>query len=79
MTTEKTARVTAHIAGQLRVLAFQRRVSQQAIASRSGLSRSAVNEYLNGRKVIPMSAYLNICDALDVDSVAILAAAQRDA
>lgn len=79
MTTEESERVTAYIAERLRVMAFSQRVSQGEIGKRAGLSRSAVNEYLNGKAPIPLSAFIDICAAIGAKADEVLADAQRDA
>lgn len=72
MTTDKAAKITAAIANRLRVEAFNRRVSQGALAETVGVSRSAINEYLNGKSPIPLAAYLDMCDRLGLDSEDVL-------
>lgn len=79
MTTEQSARVTAYMAERLRAEAFGRRISQGAIAEKISLSRSAVNEYLNGRTQIPIGVYLDICAAIGLDAEGIMREARESA
>ena len=76
MTTEESAARSAHIAKDLRDRAYSSRVSQGRLALAAGVSRSAVNEHLNGRTPIVMSVFLDYCDALGVEPETILRAAQ---
>lgn len=76
MTTEQSAAITAKIAGRLRASAYDRHISQGKLAEAAGLSRSAVNEHLNGRRPIPMPVFLDYCRALGLDAVAVLQDAQ---
>jgi len=76
MTTAESAETVRKIADLLRVAAFQRRITQGAIAKSAGLSRSAVSEYLNGHTAIPLSAYLDLCAALRINPNDLLDEAQ---
>ena len=76
MTTTESAETVKRIADLLRVAAFQRRITQGAIAKSANLSRSAVSEYLNGHTAIPLSAYLDLCAALGINPNDLLDKAQ---
>lgn len=76
MTTEQAEKYAKQIAGRLRAEAFARRVSQGAIAQAAGVSRSTINEYLNGHTPIPMGAYLDICTALNISPQGLIAEIQ---
>lgn len=67
MTTENAARSVARVAAFLRLEAYSRSVSQGSIAEAAGVSRSAMNEYLNGRMTLPLGTFFDICFALGLE------------
>lgn len=78
MTTSESARINRRVSERLRSAAFERRVTQASIAQRAKLSRSAVNEYLNGHKDMPFPAFLDICAAVGLDPHVLLSEVQDE-
>jgi len=76
MTDHADAFATA-VAAELRAQRGRARVTVDALAERTGLAKSTVLNYLNNRRDIPMSAFLDLCTALDVNPREIFAAAEH--
>lgn len=56
------------VAGELRAERGRRKITIDALVTATGLSKSAVLNYLNGRRDIPTSALAEITRGLGVDS-----------
>lgn len=65
--------LNAAVAGELRAAnARQPRLTLDDLAKATGISRSTLFRYLNGKRDIPLSALDIICRALGVDPVRIM-------
>jgi transcriptional regulator with XRE-family HTH domain len=60
------------VAAELRAERARGMMSLELLAESTGISRSAVLNYLNGKRDIPMLAFLKLCDALSVAPETIL-------
>lgn len=64
------------LAAELRAARARQRITFDQLAAESGLSRSAVANYIGGYRDIPVSALVSMSAALDTDPRAIFNAAQ---
>jgi DNA-binding Xre family transcriptional regulator len=62
----------AEVAAELRAERARTRVTVREIVERTGISKSAVLNYLNGQRDIPVPALFEICAVLGVDAAEIL-------
>ena len=69
--------VTEYVAAELRAQRGRREITIDDLASRAGLSRSAVAAALKGRQAIAMEVFVALCRALDVDGAHLFAEAVR--
>ncbi|WP_437582684.1 helix-turn-helix domain-containing protein [Paramicrobacterium sp. CJ85] len=60
------------VSAELRAERGRTRYTIADIVESTGLSKSAVLNYLNGKRDIPTSAFLDLCRALDADPRVIL-------
>lgn len=60
------------VAERLRVEAFARRVPQAELAKACGVNRGTMNEWLNGKSPIPLSAHFDICSRMGIDPADVL-------
>ena len=67
MATDSAVETTQFIATYLRNKAYYNRIAQGVIAERAQLSRSAVNDYLNGNVEMRLTAFLDVCAAIGVN------------
>lgn len=67
----------AAVAAELRAQRGRVRVTFDQLAERTGLAKTTVLNYLNGKRDIPMDAFADLCRALDVPQRVIFAAAQE--
>jgi transcriptional regulator with XRE-family HTH domain len=67
MATDMAEEATQNIATYLRHEAYLRSITQGTIAESAHLSRSAVNDYLRGKKEMRLPAFLDICAAIGVN------------
>lgn len=59
------------VAAELRAERGRTQITVASIVTATGLSKSAVINYLNGKRDIPIPALMDICRALGVDARAI--------
>ncbi|KJL45823.1 helix-turn-helix domain-containing protein [Microbacterium trichothecenolyticum] len=64
------------VAAELRAERGRTKQTVASIVEATGLSKSAVLHYLNGKRDIPTQAFATICRALDVSPVVIFERAQ---
>jgi len=57
----------SNVAAELRAERVRRMVTIASIVDETGLSKSAVLNYLNGKREIPIPAFAKLCRALGVD------------
>lgn len=67
----------AAVAAELRAQRGRVKVTVDALVNATGLSKSAMLNYLNGRRDIPTPALVEICRALGVTPQAIFIAAEN--
>lgn len=56
------------IADELRAERARRRVTVQELAEMIGMHKTTLLNYLNGKRDIPMSVFLRICDGLGISA-----------
>lgn len=67
----------AAVAAELRAQRARSRLPIAALVDRTGLSRTGVLNYLNGKRDIPLPTYLALCAAMEADPVKIFDVAQQ--
>jgi transcriptional regulator with XRE-family HTH domain len=67
----------AAVAAELRAQRGRARVTFDQLSNSTGLAKTTVLNYLNGRREIPMSAFADLCRALGTSQRAIFEAAQQ--
>lgn len=72
------SKASQSIAAQLRAVVAVKGVLKKELAERSGLAVNTLSRYLNGHRDIPVSAFMQICQALDIDPGALLNKAAED-
>ena len=65
------------VASELRAERGRQRITIAGVVVATGLSKSAVLMYLNGKRDIPLPAFFAICDALDVSPRVIFERAEQ--
>lgn len=65
------------VATELRAQRARVRISYESLVEATGLARSTLANYLEGRRQIPLEAFIDICAALHVEPRDIFAAAQQ--
>lgn len=60
------------VAAELRAERARGRYTIDDLAAATGMSRSTVLNYLNAKRDIPMTAFLELCDVMEVDPLMIL-------
>lgn len=65
------------VATELRAQRARVQMTVDSLVEVTGLSKSAVLNYLNGKRIIPTTALADLCRALDVAPTAIFDAAER--
>jgi transcriptional regulator with XRE-family HTH domain len=65
------------VASELRAERARKQKTVASIAETTGLSKSAVLHYLNGKRGIPTSAYALICRAMEVSPLVIFERAEK--
>ena len=66
----------AAVAAELRAQRARKRITFDALASKTGMAKSTVLNYLNGKRDIPVPAFFELCAALDIDPGVIFTAAE---
>ena len=69
--------VNQAVAAELRAQRARVGVTIDELVTATGLSKTSVLNYLNGKRAIPMPAFAELCQALNVDQVEIFRAAQK--
>ena len=64
------------IAAELRAQRARKRITFDTLAARAGMAKSTALNYLNGKREIPVVAFVDLCEALEVDPRTIFTAAQ---
>lgn len=64
------------VAAELRAQRARVQITFDQLAADTGLAKTTVLNYLNGKRDIPMAAFGDLCRALHVSQVAIFEAAQ---
>lgn len=72
------AMMRAAVAGELRAVVARAELTQDEVATRTGLHRATVNRLLQGLRSIDMDQLLAFEEALDFDAGALLDAAKRE-
>lgn len=67
----------AAVAAELRAQRARVRVTYDALVVRTGLAKTTLINYLEGRRDIPLPAFADICRALSVDQREVFGAAQQ--
>lgn len=67
----------AAVATELRAQRARVRVTYDALVAETGLAKSTLINYLEGRRAIPLSSFADICRALKVDQREVFTAAQQ--
>ena len=64
-----TSELEAAIADQIQVIARRSdpRITQGDMAKAAGVGREAMNNYLTGKRAMPLPVLLNVCELLGVD------------
>jgi transcriptional regulator with XRE-family HTH domain len=65
------------VAAELRAQRARVQITVDEVVRRSGISKSAVLNYLNGQRDIPMPAFAELCRALEVSRRLIFEAAEK--
>mgnify|MGYP000854497925 CR=1 FL=1 len=65
------------VAAELRAQRARKRITFDALAAATGLAKTTVLNYLNGKRDIPMPAFIDLCEALGADPQAIFVAAEE--
>ncbi|WP_082123951.1 helix-turn-helix transcriptional regulator [Arthrobacter sp. YC-RL1] len=75
---EDESKTSQSIAAQLRAVVAVKGILKKDLAEKSGLAVNTLSRYLNGHRDIPVSAFMQICQALGVDPGALLNEAAKD-
>lgn len=75
---ELQKQVNGWCADELRVARLRKRITQQEIADKTGVSRASVQRYENGTRDIPLWQLFAICKVLDHDPVSIVQGVQTN-
>lgn len=75
---EDESKTSQSIAAQLRAVVAVNGILKKDLAEKSGLAVNTLSRYLNGHRDIPVSAFMQICQALGVDPGALLNKAAKD-
>lgn len=67
----------AAVAAELRAERARVRITIDELVNRSGLSKSAVLNYLNGKRDIPVPSFMELCRALGVSGTVIFDRAEN--
>ena len=70
-------RFSAAVAAELRAQRARACVSYDALAATTGLAKSTVLNYLKGYRDIPMTAFADLCRALEISQSEVFEAAER--
>jgi transcriptional regulator with XRE-family HTH domain len=65
------------VATELRAQRARVRITYDALVQETGLAKSTLVNYLEGRRPIPLSAFAEICRALRADQREVFTAAQQ--
>lgn len=68
---------SAAIAAELRAQRARVQVTFDALADKTGLAKTTVMNYLNGRREIPVPAFTELCRALGANPHVLFDAAQK--
>lgn len=69
-------RFSQAVAAELRAERVRKQITVATVVEDTGLSKSAVLHYLNGKRDIPTSSFAEICQSLGVDPREIFVRAQ---
>ena len=70
-------RFASAVAAELRAQRARTGVTYDGLVEATGLSKSSVFKYMNGKREIPMSSFFALCRALDITPQAIFTAAEQ--
>lgn len=77
MTTAEAERYGKQLAEFLRLRALNLRVSQQRLAEAAGVTRQTMNDWLNGKTFISITALIDVCPLLNLTPAQALEAAKH--
>lgn len=75
---DNEAKASQSIAAQLRATVAVKGILKKDLAEQSGLAVNTLSRYLNGHRDIPVSAFMQICQALELDPGTVLDEAAKD-
>ena len=60
------------VGDEVRRLRKQRKITREQLSEITGIGRTAISKYENGSIEMPMSSFVTICDALQIDFIDVL-------
>lgn len=60
------------VGDEIRRIRKQKKITQEQLSELTGIGRTAISKYETGSIEIPMSSFVSICDALQIDFLDVL-------